>query len=389
MKNKFYYSILILMFFITYCFPQDQNYHVAESTYVSSAPEAKISIVMPMDSIKPKLDSSQYSLNNGNGEKVICNRVYCAKKKIDFFFKINQSNFYIFEKMISNTDGYFIDNKECIKLRDTVLQPSELRIMTLNKIGKISKDSWKKYVYKEYSTEYFFPQEFDIGIDPNLLGSKAADSAQTIYYIHLVQSGSYVPLAPIFWGVKARWSTGKEDKANFIQLYPITFLIPSEMCKLALFTGVETGYYGFEKQGRAILKADARYRLPFNPLNLTLGFPRVRIFPMMSLSVKGNIGWANASLPDSLKNGYDLTGGIQYGVPLSKSYYIQFDGNANFASATKRLQYHYDMSFGYIANGTLRIAAAFEQGYQEVSYQFDRKLLINFAFDILNTEIAK
>jgi hypothetical protein len=389
MKKRIYSIIPALTFFATSAF--SQNIEVIEQTYVSSVPEAQIIISVPFDSSTNidtlKLNPAQYSLNNGNGEKVICTRIGIGKNMMEIFFHITPSNFSAFENLVTDSSGYFLDNKDVIRLNNSkTLQSGELCTITQNKIGKISDKKWKKYVLNEYSAQYLFPQIFEVGIDPNMLGTKTADSSQTVYYVHLVQSGNWVESMPMFWGVKARWSTGKEDKSNFVQLYPLTLLFNTGIYKLSLGTGIETGYLGFEKQGRATLKADARFRLPYNPVDLTLGFPRARIFPMISLSAQGNLGWANVSLPDSLKRGYDITAGIRYGIPVSKAYYIQLEGKANYASATKKIQTQYDVSLGYIANGSLRIAAAYEQGYQEVSYKFDQKLLISFVFDVLNAE---
>ena len=48
------------------------------------------------------------------------------------------------------------------------------------------------------------------------------------------------------------------------------------------------------------------------------------------------------------------------------------------------MQYAYELSLGYVANGDIRVMALYQQGYQGVTYQFDRKLLLAFAFDMLN-----
>jgi hypothetical protein len=386
MEKRLYFIIPVLAFFATPAF--NQNIGVMERTYVSSVPEAQVIMGMPTDS-SLKLDPTQFSINNGTGESVFCTRIVIGKNRVKFFFLIKPSNFYAFEKLVTDSVGYFLDNKENIRLSDTTIQPGELHTITQNAIRKIPEDSWKKFVSNQYSAGYLFPPTFGVGMDPGAIGADSARSAQTVYYVHLIQSGNWTDNAPLFWGIQGRWSTGHNDKANFVKFYPLTVLFNTGVCKLSLGSGIETGYLGFEKQGQGILKADARFRLPFNLIDLTLGSPRVRIFPMISMSAQGNLGWADVPFSDSLKRDYDITAGIRYDIPISKTYLLQVGGKANYASSTQKVQYQYDMSLGYIANGTLRIAAAYEQGYQEVSYQFDRKLLLEFAFDVLNTETGK
>jgi hypothetical protein len=166
-------------------------------------------------------------------------------------------------------------------------------------------------------------------------------------------------------------------------------LAGGRLLKVFAATGIESGYLGFAKQGRASLKGEAHYRLPFNPINMTLGFSRVRVNPTLSLAAQASDDWTDFDTLTSHKNHNDVTAGARYDIPVSDRYLLRLDAKANYGSALKKLQYQYHLSLGYIAGNTVRIAASYQQGYQEVSYVFDRELVLNFIFDVLNTEAAR
>ncbi|HEY4613188.1 MAG TPA: hypothetical protein VII11_09415 [Bacteroidota bacterium] len=338
----------------------------------------------PQEKIKP----STVYLQNGAGEKLYCASTYdtTTSRFVRFVFDVNAASFAFFESLISDSAGYFLYNEESIRFSNGAIESGALESLTKNMIHTISQEKWDEYILNEYSAQYLFPHSFEAGTQ---LGTE--DSTKTVYYIGLVQSGSWYNSGSLsaFWGLKGRWSTDAEDKLNYLTFYPVTLLFDNVNWRVAVGTGVETGYQGFGKFGRAALRGDFQYRLPFNLVDLTLGNPRWRINPVVNLSVQGSYGWGNVTLPDSLRKSFDATLGLRYDIPVAKQYYLQTSARLNYSTVTSDLLYQYGISLGYIAGGEVRIAFRYEQGYQDVSYQYDKKLLLGFAFDVLNLSGGK
>jgi hypothetical protein len=305
---------------------------------------------------------------------------------VTFVFEINSGNFSMFEKLVSDASAYSLENEEAMEFAGGKIASGALQSLTRNRIGTILRDDWKRYILNEYSSQFLFPHQFKVG---TRLGIE--DSTKTVYFLELVQSGNWLDNAgpSLFWGLKGRWSTDAGDKSNYVQFYPLTILFSQTSWRIAASSGVETGYQGFGKLGRATLKGELQFRLPFNPVDLTLGNPRWRINPVVNLALQGNAAWSNTKLPDSLKNSLDATAEIRYDIPVAKSYYLQTKAKGNYSTVTKELQYQYEASLGYITEGSMRVMACYRQGFQDVSYQFDRQLLLGFAFDVLNQSAAK
>lgn len=363
-----------------------QTLKVIERTYVDYTPAAKIILGSDSTIRSQSLDSNKFALVNGAGEKIYSKRIQVTNKRINLVFPINSDNFVIFEQLVSDSSGYFLENEQEIEMSNGTVDIGELIPLTKGSIRRIPETSWKTYVLNEYSSHYLFPHEFKVG---TRLGDE--DTTKTTYFLELSQSGNWVnsEQPSIFWGLKGRWSTGKNDKFNFVQFYPLTLLYNQTSWRISVSTGLETGNQGFGKQGRGALKGEAQFRLPFNPVDFTLGNPRWRINPVINLSFQGNLGWADVALPDSIKRSADITCKIRYDIPVGKNYYLQTSAVGNYSTITKEIQYQYDFSLGYIVNGTIRIMAEYKQGYQEVTYQFDKQLLLGFALDILNESTVK
>jgi hypothetical protein len=358
-----------------------------EPTYVGNSRQAVI--VLEFNSAITKIpDKNKFSLVNNIEERVYCSEIQTKVgiKFISFIFQINSSNFLIFEKLTSDSSGYYILNEEAIEFLDGKLEAGRLMDLTSGKIQTISKDDWNRYILNEYSSHFLFPNHFQIGTQLGL-----QDTTETGYFLEMIQSGNWITggQPSVFWGIKGRWSTISNDKLDYIQVYPVTVLFSQTSWRLALSAGVETGYQGFSRLGGGTLKSEIQFRLPFNPVDMTLGNPRWRINPVVNLAVQGNIGWANLKLPDSLKNSFDVSAEIKYDIPVAKTFYLQTKARGNYSSVTEELQYQYELSLGYIANGEVRIMLLYKQGYQEVSYVFDKQLLLGFAFDILNESVVK
>jgi len=361
---------------------------VIERTYVDNAPAAKIILRSDSLILNRSFDSSKFALVNNAGEKTYCSHIQATDHRINLIFPINPDNMVIFERLISDSSGYFIDNKQEIDFSTDTVGVGELASITKDHIRKIPEEKWKTYVLNEYSSQYLFPQEFKVGIN---LGTE--DTTRTTYFLELIQSSNWVNTSStglsIFWALKGRWSTQKNDKFDYTQFYPLTMMFIQTSSRIALTTGIETGSEGFGREGRGMLKGEVQFRLPFNPVDLTLGNRRWRINPVVNFSIQGNLGWADFDLPDSVKKSADMTCKVRYDIPVGKNYYLQTNGEADYSTITKQVQYQYNLSLGYIADGTIRIMAEYKQGYQQVTYQFDKQLLLGFAVDVLNESATK
>ena len=307
-------------------------------------------------------------------------------------FEVNSSSFVILEGLVSNTDtaatGYYITNTQPILMADsTQMGAGGLKTYMLNRIPTISSTTWESYILDDYSAHYLFPQLFHIGTEVN-----PQDSADRSFYLEVQESKSWAPLLgslSLNWGIEGRVSTSKTDSLQYAKIYPLVAQLNGISSRGALMAGVESGYEGFGKKGRVALKGVYQFRLPYNPVDLTLGFSRWRINPVLNLSVQGNAYWSDTALPDSLKSGADATLSLRYDIPVGKSYYLQTFAQGNYSTLTKELQYLYNFSFGYIIDGSIQVLASYQQGYQNVTYTFDKQLLIGIAISALNSNISK
>ncbi len=329
-------------------------------------------------------DPSKYWLGAPGGEKVYCTSstvIGKSKTRIGFVFQITPANEAVFEKLVWDSSGYYLSNDEPIVTESSEVAQGELKNLTRDGIGRISQNDWNQYVMDAYAANYLFPPELNIGRNLSF-----EDSNKTIYNIEFAHSDAYLYSSDwhVFWGMKGRWSTDGNDRLNFAQLYPLILLHASPTLKFDAMAGVETGYLGFSKQGRALTKGELRYRLPYNPLDFTFGTPRVRIKPVLDLSFQGNWAWSDESLPDSLKRSADISADIRYDIPVGARYYLRSSVGADYTTTSKQLLYQYDLSLGYIVDGTIHIAAEYRQGYQAVSYQFDKQLLIGIGLELFD-----
>jgi hypothetical protein len=330
-----------------------------------------------------KPDSSKYSLNSGDGDQVGCSKVeiVSAGKRLRCTFKITAANFTVFDRLISDSVGYYLQNNEPIELTNYTVAEGELAELSVSKIGRINVEAWKKYVLDEYSSSYLFPHLLKVGTPLGL-----TDSTKTIYFVELIQSDDWGHAGnwSIFWGLKGRWSTDREDRLNYAQLYPFTIFHSDPILKVASSVGIETGYLGFKRDGRAIVRGEVESRVPYNPIDFTLGNPRLRISPIIDFAIQGNWAWSDVSLPDSARRSVDVSCGIRYDVPVGSVYLLQSNIVGFYSTLTRDFLYRYDISLGYVVDGSIRIAAEFKQGYQNVTYQFDKQLLLGFVVDVLN-----
>jgi len=363
--------------------------YAVEVTNISpTAVGRKKTVVVAVDfdkSIQSTPDASKYSLGVPSGERVFCSEVVFRDKRARFIFQLNPHNFVVFENLVGGSAGYFISNDEQIVFEDETLEPGGLEEKTLDRIPLIVGEDWKKYILDEYAARYLFPRLFKVGTQ---LGIE--DSTRTVYFLELIESGMWANTNALsmFWGINGRWSTDREDRMNHVQLYPLTTMFNYGFGRLAFLSGVETGYRGFSKEGRGTFKTVLQVRVPYNPIDLTLGTSRARLNPVLTVDLRGNLGWGDTKVSKDRQSSVEASATVRYDIPVGKNYYLQSEGTGEYSSETHELQYRYDVSLGYIADGSIRIMAQYKQGHQEVTHMFDKKLLLGFAMDVLNQTAA-
>jgi len=333
------------------------------------------------DSIKTDATPLKYSLVTPGGDRIHCDHVLFKNKRARFIFQLNSLTFVAFEKLVVSSAGYYLSNDERIEFGEDALNEGDLEEQTLDKIPTIDEEKWKKYIVDEYAAQYLFPHSFQVGTQ---LGIE--DSTKTVYFLGLSESQMWSSAGAfkMFWAIKGRWSTDRDDKLNYIQLYPLTALVNLAVGRLAFLSGVETGYRGFAREGRGNVKAVMQIRVPYNPIDLTLGSPRGRLNPVLTVGFLGNLGWSDIQVSNEKKRSAEAFLTVRYDIPVADTYYLQSEVTGEYSSETHELQYRYDISLGYIADGNIRIMAQFKQGHQVVSHVFDKQLLLGFALDVLN-----
>jgi hypothetical protein len=332
------------------------------------------------------VESTSIEIVSPTGQRVPSANIITLPKKLRVVFYVNSVDFKVFEALLADSTGYSFTNSSPISLEDTVLEPGDLSQMTRDQFPTIDPVAWNKYIVGDYASEYLFPHLFSVGTRMGL-----SDSTKTVYFLDVAQSQGYTNSGDwhLFWGLKGRWSTDANDKLNYAQIYPLVLLHSDPLLNLDASMGLETGYQGFGRGGRGTIRGEVQYTLPFNPIDLRLGCSRWRLNPVIEISAQGNFGWADSVMSDSLKRSADVICSLQYDIPVGKAYYLQTNVTGDYATTLHQVVYTYAFSLGYIADGTIRIAAQYKQGYQCVSYQYDKQLLLGLAIDVLNTSSSK
>ncbi len=365
--------------------------HVSAREITGIAPTAvgrtkRVVIAVDFDTVLTHVpDASKLSLVAPGPQTVRCTEAAAIGSRLRFVFQVTSATFPAFQSLVGDSSGFALMNDEPIVLGADTIGAGELKEMTLGRLRTIAPGDWHKYILDDYSAQYFFPHSFSVGSQLGL-----SDSTKTAYFASLVQSGNWYAAGgySVYWAVKGRWSTDPQDRLNFAQFYPFTLQYNGIATRAAIMTGVETGYTGFGNQGRATLVGQYQFHLPFNPVDLTLDYPRWRLNPVITIAAQGGLGWGSNQLPDSVKRSFEGSVEVRYDIPVASVYYLQTRVKGFYSTVTRQAQYAYEFSLGYVAGGEVRIMALYQQGYQLVTYQFDRKLLLAFAFDILN-EIEK
>ena len=322
----------------------------------------RVVIAVDFDSLVTSAPTaSKCSLVAPGPQKVYCTEVVAFGSRIRFIFQVTSADFREFESLVADSNGFFLLNEEPIIFGRDTLAAGELEELTKDRIRTIAETDWKKYILDEYSAQYFFPHTFSVGSQLGL-----ADSTKTSYFMSLVQSGNWFNGNgySMYWAVQGRWSTDAQDKLNFAQFFPLALQYNGVSTRTAAMTCVETGFLGFGRGGRVSLLGQYQFHLPFNPIDLTLEHPRWRLNPVVTLAAQGGLTWANARLPDSTKRNFDGSIELRYDIPVASVYYLQTKCKGFYSTITKAVQYAYELSLGYVANGDIRVMALYQQGYQ-------------------------
>lgn len=362
-------------------------------TYVNE--EKRVIIYLTVDTLAPNevIKSSCFMLRHGTNHVISDTvEIFKNRRKLAIHFLCTPASFEIFSEMVGSTsaiiNGYSLVNRFPIVLKDTVIDVGVSEKITKNTLHSIRESAWREYILNEYASHSLFPSRFNVGTQ-----STQENTNGTQYFIELSQSGMWANADQnqFFWGLQGRWSTRENDKLNFVQFYPAIIQWEISSWKIASMVGIETGKEGFLTAGRGTVKGEVYTRLGgwANIIDMSFGAPRLRLNPTIFASLQGYMNWSSISISDSARFGGDVIAGIRYDIPVGSNYLLQVNAKTLYSSLTKTLQYQYDISLGYILDGTLRIAATYKQGFQEVTYQFDRQLMFGVAIDILSQYRSK
>ncbi len=328
-------------------------------------------------------DAHECYLQDGGSERVFCEALDAIDHRVRFVFRITPANFALFERLVTDSDGYALWNNEPIVLLRDTLQPGALGSATTGRIPTIDAHAWADYILGDYGSHYLFPQLFEAGTTISI-----HDSTSSIYHLEVAQSDRLFSSATwsFFWGIQGRWSSSKSDRMNFVRLVPLTLLRSDPLLPVAFSAGVETGPSGFGAAGRGFISGTTQFRLPFNPFDLTFGAPRWRLNPIVNVTLQAHRAWSNKALPDSLGRGFEISSTVRYDVPVGRRYYLQTSTTFLYPSGLGNVRYRLMCSMGYIVDGTMRLLLSYREGYQPVTYLYDSQLLVGVAFDALNAD---
>jgi hypothetical protein len=331
------------------------------------------------------LDTTKFALVTGSGQKVYASRVTGNRtggKILKITFNVTTANFAAFEGLVGSDSGAYLINEAEIAFTSGTYAEGALQTDTQGKLAPITESDWNQYIINAYTSNYLFPQEFKVGTN---LGQ--GDTSSLSYYLDVQQSRPWVTTTSnisFFWGLEGRWSTLANDPFNYAKLYPVVLQYDLVFSRLSLLGGVEIGAGGIGKNGRGTGMLNYEFRLPFDLVDLTFGSPRARIHPLIDISGQFSKAWSDTTLPDTLQQGLDVTGSIRYNIPVMDKYLLQTNACVNWSYQTKKVHYLYDLSLGYVVNGSVRVMVQYKQGYETVTQTFDKQLLVGFAFDALS-----
>jgi hypothetical protein len=339
--------------------------------------------VNPNDTI-----AKNYKMFDGKGTSLVADRVVTGGTAMACFFEVTSASVAFLEGLVSTTAGsstYYVDNLQPIRFTGGAAPISTDGLAT-TLIGFLPKAQWDDFIMDQYSCQYLFPHKIALSTDVS-----QQDSTKTTFALDFAQSDSYFQSSSWsgYWALSSRWSTISDDPLNFVKAYPLVIQLNSVNLTSAGLLGVETGPEGFGKLGKVTAHFNMSGRLHWAPIDLTFGHTRLRPYPVLSFDVAGFGSWADHKLTDPAMSGVQTTLGLHYDIPMGLNYLFQVDGQGMSTPEDKyrlrSLLYSYDISFGYVANGDIRIALSYKQGSNGVTYNFDRRLLIGVVSDALNS----
>jgi hypothetical protein len=306
-------------------------------------------------------------------------------------FPINSETDGFLEGMVSDRtpipmSNYVLTNNAGIDLSGpTSLQPRDLESISAKRIPDIAKTTWDDFVLDYYALDYMFPHKLVISTQVPV-----KNSSQELV-VEIDQSGPYAPQSSFYWGVQSHWGSSASDSFNFIKAYPFVAQFATERIHLAAFTSAETGPAGFVRYGKATAGAMFNLIIPFVPLGfLRFGHDRLARYPQLSLTGTEGIAWSDTSITDKKqKYPFDFSAGLNYDFPILDRYYFEsawnLVGSSSLGLSLKN--YSYQVALGYVEKGSFKVLLSYKQGLGEVSYQYDKQLLLGVAFDLLKASM--
>jgi hypothetical protein len=129
-----------------------------------------------------------------------------------------------------------------------------------------------------------------------------------------------------------------------------------------------------------------------NLIDLTFGSQkRLRLKPVVKLSVEYWDEINDYAVPDKLLKGGRIGGEIYYFVPVMERYSLLVEGNVGFILGDQFKKKHgaedvvsrFDISLGYeVPDADLKILAKYSFGQNDISFMRDDRLLLGLAIDL-------
>jgi hypothetical protein len=299
-------------------------------------------------------------------------------------------------EQFSNRRNYvFIDKPMRVKLTNgdyLVVTPKALMEASLTNLV-LSEQDREMWIQARGGAHTLYQNRIDFGIRGDV-----ADTARREFILSFSYFGIPVQSTP-WWSVAAKGqiSSNKNDPLSKIGFFPLTVGQTFGFEEAKPFTTGEIrawfGVEGDQPLKRTRINGSLTYTtmLP-NLIDLTFGSQkRLRLKPVVKLSVEYWDEINDNVLPDKLLKGGKAGGEIYYFIPVMERYSLLVEGNVGFILGDQFKKKHgaedvvsrFDISLGYeMPDADLKILAKYSFGQNDISFMKDDRLLLGFAVDL-------
>ena len=409
--------LLLLLLFPVVCHSQDFTNKIKAVSYeINNVPgdDAKFAIRLQFEladdsHFTKDCDQFDQSVTNSimppvtfivNGEPVSGLTSTFMTSQVENAFYINFTN--ITPELIEtilNKEAKFVINSPivfdiCVKEEDGAITTVQYRVepayfneVILSSDATLTADEKAELVASLGKEHSIYQNEIDFGYQLNEEGETNEN-----FYLSFNLRNSYKVGDGFSYHYKGYVSTNSQDSINFLALYPLSWykFNPEKISQTYFSIGIEANQR-FD-YSRLVGTATKDLLIPFNPIDLSFGFNRLQLKPVVSGGIKLYQEISSNTLleGEELEGSIQLTGELYYYIPIANVYSLKLALNG-FYDLNDEIDHEKQFGLLYqaaflleIPNSKIQTIFEYRKGENGITYQHDEIISIGIIAGLLN-----